>query len=124
MGKPASMTSTRIRSSALAILTFSSLVMEAPGLCSPSRRVVSKIIKRLLLMSGSCPRHRNDARHYRQNAERVVRRMRFTPPGFLVFAPQGRRKDRDSPRADAPETENKQTTKRREVFITSADLKP
>src|SRR5690554_4670907 len=44
--KPASITSTRIFSSALAIRTFSSLVIDAPGLCSPSRKVVSKIIKR------------------------------------------------------------------------------
>ena len=44
VGKPASITSTRMRSSALAMRTFSSRVMEAPGLCSPSRRVVSKMI--------------------------------------------------------------------------------
>ena len=44
IGKPASITSTRIFSSALAIRTFSSLVMDAPGLCSPSRKVVSNII--------------------------------------------------------------------------------
>ena len=50
MGKPASMTSTFIFSSALAMRTFSSAVMEAPGLCSPSRRVVSKIISLSLLM--------------------------------------------------------------------------
>ena len=41
--KPASMTSTFIFSSNLAILNFSSLVIEAPGLCSPSRSVVSNI---------------------------------------------------------------------------------
>jgi hypothetical protein len=44
MGKPASITSTRIRSSILAMRTFSSLVIDAPGLCSPSRKVVSKMI--------------------------------------------------------------------------------
>ena len=44
--KPASITSTRNRSSIFAILTFSSFVIEAPGLCSPSRKVVSKIINR------------------------------------------------------------------------------
>ena len=43
-GKPASITSTFRRSKALAILTFSSRVIDAPGLCSPSRRVVSNII--------------------------------------------------------------------------------
>src|SRR5260221_14017961 len=41
---PASITSTRRRSSCLPMRTFSSLVMAAPGLCSPSRIVVSKMI--------------------------------------------------------------------------------
>ena len=49
-GKPASITSTRSRSSCLAMRSFSSRVMDAPGLCSPSRSVVSKMISRLLLM--------------------------------------------------------------------------
>ena len=44
IAKPASMTSTRIFSKILAIRTFSSLVIEAPGDCSPSLRVVSNII--------------------------------------------------------------------------------
>ena len=44
VAKPASMTSTRSFSSALATRSFSSRVMAAPGLCSPSRRVVSKMI--------------------------------------------------------------------------------
>jgi hypothetical protein len=43
MGKPASMISTPISSRREAISSFSSWVMVAPGLCSPSRRVVSKI---------------------------------------------------------------------------------
>ena len=43
--KPASITSTLSRSSASAMRTFSSSVMEAPGDCSPSRKVVSKIIR-------------------------------------------------------------------------------
>ena len=43
-GKPASITSTRILSSKRAMAIFSSAVMDAPGLCSPSRKVVSKII--------------------------------------------------------------------------------
>ena len=42
--KPASITSTLSRSSCLAIRSFSSRVMEAPGDCSPSRKVVSKMI--------------------------------------------------------------------------------
>ena len=41
---PASITSTFSFSKALAIRSFSSLVIEAPGLCSPSRNVVSKIM--------------------------------------------------------------------------------
>jgi hypothetical protein len=44
--KPASITSTRSRSSCLAIRSFSSRVIDAPGLCSPSRKVVSKMINR------------------------------------------------------------------------------
>ena len=46
IGKPASMISTPIVSSSWAISSFSSMVMEAPGDCSPSRRVVSKIFTR------------------------------------------------------------------------------
>ena len=41
--KPASMQSTPIRSSSLAICSFSSAVKATPAACSPSRRVVSKI---------------------------------------------------------------------------------
>ncbi|SFV82731.1 hypothetical protein MNB_SUP05-6-191 [hydrothermal vent metagenome] len=44
MAKPASITSTFIFSNTLAMRTFSSLVIDAPGDCSPSRSVVSKII--------------------------------------------------------------------------------
>ena len=43
-GKPASMTSTPRRASARATSSFSAEVMEAPGACSPSRRLVSKIL--------------------------------------------------------------------------------
>ena len=46
--KPASITSTPIFSSWRAMRIFSSLVMDAPGDCSPSRMVVSKIMTRLL----------------------------------------------------------------------------
>ncbi len=42
--KPASITSTRSRSSWRAMRSFSSLVMEAPGDCSPSRKVVSNMM--------------------------------------------------------------------------------
>ena len=42
--KPASITSTRRRSSWRAMRIFSSRVMEAPGDCSPSRKVVSKMM--------------------------------------------------------------------------------
>ena len=46
IGKPASMTSTPIWSSTSATSSFSSWVMVAPGLCSPSRKVVSKMTTR------------------------------------------------------------------------------
>ena len=48
--KPASITSTRSRSSCRAMRSFSSLVIEAPGDCSPSRKVVSKMISWLLMV--------------------------------------------------------------------------
>ncbi len=52
--KPASITSTRMRSSWRAMRTFSSLVIDAPGDCSPSRKVVSKMIRRWeFVMAGS-----------------------------------------------------------------------
>ena len=47
MGNPASMTSTPIAASARAISSFSAIFMLAPGDCSPSRNVVSKIRTRL-----------------------------------------------------------------------------
>ncbi len=43
IGKPASMMSTPISSSSAAICSFSSSVIVAPGDCSPSRSVVSKM---------------------------------------------------------------------------------
>ena len=43
MGKPASITSTPSRSSCRAISSFSSTFIEAPGDCSPSLSVVSKM---------------------------------------------------------------------------------
>jgi hypothetical protein len=46
MGKPASMMSTPISSRSWAISSFSSWVMVAPGDCSPSRSVVSKMTTR------------------------------------------------------------------------------
>ena len=59
IAKPASITSTFSRSSERAMRIFSSLVIDAPGLCSPSRIVVSKMINRSLLMA--CPRVRAGA---------------------------------------------------------------
>ena len=50
-GKPASMTSTRMRSRCRPMRSFSSRVIEAPGLCSPSRIVVSKMIKRSFMVA-------------------------------------------------------------------------
>ncbi len=46
IGKPASMMSTPISSSSSATSSFSSCVMVAPGHCSPSRKVVSKMTTR------------------------------------------------------------------------------
>ena len=48
IGKPASMMSTPMASSSSATSSFSSWVMVAPGHCSPSRNVVSKITTRSL----------------------------------------------------------------------------
>src|SRR5215208_1555889 len=51
IGKPASMTSTPSRDSCCAISSFSLVFSEIPGDCSPSRRVVSKMITRSSFMS-------------------------------------------------------------------------
>ena len=51
IGKPASMTSTPRRASCWPISTFSRVLRWIPGDCSPSRRVVSKILTR---WAGSC----------------------------------------------------------------------
>src|SRR6185503_7466757 len=48
MGKPASMMSTPMSSSSSATAIFSSWVIVAPGHCSPSRKVVSKMTTRSL----------------------------------------------------------------------------
>ena len=62
IGKPASMTSTPSRASWWAISSFSAVLRQIPGDCSPSRRVVSKmrtrsgsggVVMRVLLLSGS-----------------------------------------------------------------------
>ena len=53
IGKPASMMSTPMSSRKSATSSFSSKVMVAPGHCSPSRRVVSKMKTRSVL-AGSC----------------------------------------------------------------------
>ena len=52
--KPASITSTLSRSSWRAMRSFSSLVMDAPGDCSPSRKVVSKMINWSLIRILRC----------------------------------------------------------------------
>ncbi len=62
-GKPASMMSTPISSSSSATSSFSSMVMVAPGHCSPSRKVVSKMTTRSLsdfagVVMGSSPSSR------------------------------------------------------------------
>ncbi len=51
IGKPASITSTPISSRILASSSFSSNDIEAPGDCSPSRMVVSKMMTRFLSVS-------------------------------------------------------------------------
>ena len=51
IGKPASITSTPISSRILASSIFSSNDIEAPGDCSPSRMVVSKMMTRFLSVS-------------------------------------------------------------------------
>ena len=52
-GNPASITSTRMRSNWRAMRSFSSLVIDAPGLCSPSRMVVSNMINFSFFMAVS-----------------------------------------------------------------------
>ena len=59
IGNPASMTSTPSAASARAISSFSAMFMLAPGDCSPSRRVVSKI--RTRFASGGPSRRSNSA---------------------------------------------------------------
>src|SRR6202008_2265608 len=54
--KPASITSTFRRSSWRAIRSFSSLVIDAPGDCSPSRKVVSKMISLSAIVSAPASR--------------------------------------------------------------------
>jgi hypothetical protein len=49
IGNPASMMSTPISSSSSATSSFSSKVMDAPGHCSPSRKVVSKMTDSVLV---------------------------------------------------------------------------
>ena len=53
MGNPASMISTPSAASARATSSFSAMFMLAPGDCSPSRNVVSKILTRLASATGS-----------------------------------------------------------------------
>lgn len=54
-GKPASITSTFILASWTAILSFSSLFRLIPGACSPSLRVVSKILTWFVLFMSLSP---------------------------------------------------------------------
>ncbi len=55
IGKPASITSTPSRASCWAISTFSCVLSEMPGDCSPSLRVVSKIWTRSWSGTGPGP---------------------------------------------------------------------
>ena len=74
MAKPASTTSTPRDSSSRAMRTFSSMFIEYPGACSPSRRVVSNILTLLSFMyyltfprmrRGRAPQTRHAAAHGR-----------------------------------------------------------
>jgi hypothetical protein len=51
IGKPASITSTPRWANCRAMISFSATFSEAPGLCSPSLKVVSKITMRLDMLS-------------------------------------------------------------------------
>ena len=53
IGKPASITSTPSRASCWAISTFSAVLSEMPGDCSPSRSVVSKMWTRFASSAGA-----------------------------------------------------------------------
>src|SRR6185369_5827648 len=69
IGKPASMMSTPRSWSLLAIRTFSVRFIEQPGDCSPSRKVVSKMLTRLCGMG--CPPVGKQARMLRRLGPRV-----------------------------------------------------
>jgi hypothetical protein len=71
MGKPASMMSTPSASSARASVSLASTSREKPGACSPSRRVVSKIMTRaeslLILLVVTVWRGRSQSDNYYNN---------------------------------------------------------
>jgi hypothetical protein len=60
--KPASITSTFRRSSWRAMRSFSSRVMDAPGDCSPSRKVVSKMMSLSVMVPAAGPTQRPSMR--------------------------------------------------------------
>ncbi len=59
IGNPASITSTPSSTRAFATSSFSGVVMLQPGDCSPSRRVVSKMVMELLMADLSEPRRQS-----------------------------------------------------------------
>ena len=101
IGKPASMMSTPMSSSSSATSSFSSWVMVAPGHCSPSRKVVSKMTTRslsdwvwevmALILLVECAAHGRVSGVLITSIPRVPRRKR--PAG-----PQGRIRRRSVPR--------------------------
>src|SRR5487761_1798311 len=88
MGKPASMTSTPSAASAWAISIFSLMFMLAPGDCSPSRSVVSKIVMRRgedMVMYPSNKRAANESHKVRPRpARRRPAQRQPCPAGNLV----------------------------------------
>src|SRR5882757_10601628 len=78
-GNPASMTSTPSRASARAISSFSGAVMVAPGDCSPSRRVVSKIrtwLDMLISLAGTDGDRIEERHHLAQRRADLLDRVR------------------------------------------------
>ena len=91
IGKPASMTSTPSSSRACANRSFSAGVMLAPGDCSPSLRVVSKMMTRLSIASSHAPSSDSDAspawsrvHREKKNGLLNVERARSLLPSCLV----------------------------------------
>ena len=88
IGKPASMTSTPRRASWWAISSFSLVLSEMPGDCSPSRSVVSKISTRL----GSCSAEVISSSPQVARASLLLGRFAATCGRHALFPPRGEEK--------------------------------